>query len=379
MDIRAPRRILIPGPVRPPEAVTAEMGAPMLVPYGSDWAQIHREVVDALRPVFGTKGDVLILPSSGSGGLDAVVGALVTPGDRVAVVRNGYFGARLCDMVTDYGGVLIPIDATWGRAVTVTQVAETLDTAAPLKALIVVHHETSTGVLNPVPDIAATARARGVPLLVDAIASLGGIPVRMDEWGVQYCVTATQKCLEAPPGLAMVAVAPDGWEHLTGTPARARGWYLDLLRWRTYARDWAGWHPHPVTMPVHVFMALRKALQLLEAEGLEARIARYAALARQFRSRMSEIGMPPSPPEDEAATVVSVIKTPEGISSGEVVDYLDERGLRIAGGIGPEAKILFRVGHVGADATPEVLEEVAEHVADFLASRAASVARVTTG
>ena len=361
-------RHLIPGPVTVEEEALREMGAPVQAHYGPEWAAAYNETRELLKDVFCTQGDVHILVGSGSAGLDAAIGSMAAPGETIVIGRNGFFGQRLVEIGRKYALHVITVDAASGEAIDPATVDDALAQHREATALAVVCLETSTTAVNPIAEISAVARRHDLPLIVDAVSSLGGIPLEMDEWGIDICVSASQKCLGAPPGLAPVAVSPRAWEVMASKPQRGHGWYLNLETWKRYDDSWGDWHPYPVTMATNNVLALRAGLRSLLAEGLEARIRRYTSLALRLREGVRRLGLQPFTPDDALAPVLTAVYVPDGIRSSEIVRYLLEaHQIRISGGLGPKlGERIFRIGHMGGVVGEADIDAVLEALAEFL-------------
>jgi alanine-glyoxylate transaminase/serine-glyoxylate transaminase/serine-pyruvate transaminase len=324
-----------------------------------------------LRQVFGTQNDVFVLVGSGSAGLDAAIGSLLAPGQTALVGVNGYFGHRLATIARLYGAEVVEVTAEWGRAIDPDAFGRALAAHPAAGAVIVTHVETSTGVVNPVQAIARQANAAGAPMMVDAVSSLGGLEMAMDAWGIDLCVSASQKALGGAAGLAPVAVGPRAWAAMERRGRAGRGWYLNLLVWREYAQEQKDWHPFPVTIPTNAFLALRAGLQALLAEGLPERFERFARLAARLRARLAGLGYQPLASEAEAAPVVTAAYSLPSVPSGRIVEYLERvHQIKIAGGgLGPFRDTVFRVGHMAPtvseadiDAVVAALEAFARQV-----------------
>lgn len=361
-------KLLIPGPVQPEDEVLKVMGQPVRAHYGPDWVEAYTDTTRRLAQVWGTVGDVHLLVGSGSAGLDACLGSAAATGQTVILGVNGWFGQRLQAIAEAYGLRVVAVPARWGEA---------LDPAAfdaalaqhPEAALVgVVHVETSTTVVNPVQAIGEIVRARGGTFLVDAVSSLGGVPLEMDAWQVDLCASASQKCLGAPPGLAPVAVGPRGWEAIDRVADKTHGWYLNLRVWRQYAREWADWHPFPITQATSIVLALRESLTRLQAEGLDTRLARYRSLALRLRHGLRAIGMPPFTSDEQLAPVVTAAHGPPGVPTSQIVDYLARaHQIKIAGGMGDLRDKVFRIGHMSPRLTEADMDDVVEKLGQFRA------------
>ena len=352
-------RLMIPGPVTLGPEPAAALNQPVQPHYGPTWVATHNETMGLLRQVFGTQGDVFALVGSGSAGLDAAIGSLLAPGQTAVVGVNGFFGQRLAIIARMYDAKVVEVPAEWGRAIDPAAFENALRAHPDAGAVILTHVETSTGVMNPVQAVARLANAAGVPIMVDAVSSLGGLPLDMDAWGIDLCVSASQKALGGLAGLAPVAVSPRAWAAIERRGSAGRGWYLNLLVWREYAQTHKHWHPFPVTIPTNTFLALQAGLHTLLEEGLPQRAARFARLAARLRGRLAELGYHPLASEAEAAPVVTAAHSLPGVPSGRIVEYLDrEHQLKIAGGLGPLHDAIIRIGHLA----PSVSDEDLDHV-----------------
>ena len=366
-----PQKLMIPGPVTVEDDVLHQMGSPVQAHYGPEWTGTYHETTGLLKQVFNTQGDVHILVGSGSAGLDAAIGSLTAPGETIVVGSNGFFGQRLIAIGKSYGLDVIAVEAPLGMPLMPSDFESTLTHHPDAAAVAVVHLETSTTVLNPIQEIVAVARRHGVPVMVDAVSTLGGVPVAMDEWGIDLCVSASQKCLGAPPGLAPVAVSQRAWDIMASKPQRNHGWYLNLQTWQQHATDWKDWHPFPVTMATNNVLALRAGLRSLLAEGLAQRYRRYGELACQLREGIKRLGLQLFAPEERLAPILTGVLSPDGIPSGKIVSYLYmEHGIKISGGFGEGLQDrIFRIGHMGATITGEDIDAVLNGLAAFLNSR----------
>lgn len=362
-----PQRLLIPGPVDMDDDVLAALGAQAVPHYGPAWAACYHELTANLRALFRTDGDVYPLVGSGSTGLDAALGSVLAPGQRLALVRNGYFGDHMHAIAVANGLDVLSIEAPWGRAVRPEAVRAALDAAGPVHALAFVHAETSTGALNPARALAAIGRARGLPVIVDAITALGGVELRVDEWGIDVCVSASQKALAAPAGLGLVAVSRSGWAYMDRHPVGPRGWYQDLRTWRRAAAQSPDYHPQPATMPSGTVAALTLRARRILAQGLDATIERLDRAARRFRAGAAAAGIELLVPAAEATPQVSAVVVPQGVSADAALAALREQhGLLAGGGLGELRGRIIRVGHMGKAASDEYVDAALAALADVL-------------
>src|SRR5262249_39377240 len=254
-------KLMIPGPIEVEDEVLEWMGAPIRVHYGDEWVAIHNETIQLLQQIFATSGKAFMLPGSGSRAIDAAFQSAFKPGDKVALGINGNFGNRMAEIMVSNGLSVVRLETEPSQPLDPARFEEALTQDPSIVAVAAIHLETSTAVLNPAREIAQIARRHNRLCLIDAVASLAGTSLKMDERGIDVCVSASQKGLGGAPGLAIVAVGERAWAMIAGQPERPRSWYLDLRRWQWYVENWGDWHPFPVTMPTSVILGLRAALQ----------------------------------------------------------------------------------------------------------------------
>jgi alanine-glyoxylate transaminase / serine-glyoxylate transaminase / serine-pyruvate transaminase len=346
-SLRRPR-LMIPGPVDVSEAVIAAMANQVVPHYGSEWTALYKETTTALQSIFQTTGDVFLLVGSGSTGLEAAINSLFMPGEKVLITMNGFFGDRIAQFSLAHGLTVVEAAADWGKPVDPLTVERLLDGDRQICGIIAVHHETSTGVLNPVREMGSLARKYGVPLVVDAVSSLGGEELKMDEWGVDICVTASNKCLESVPGVSPVAVSANAWKVIQSKHTTAPGWYLNLRLWKQYLEEWGSWHPAPVTMATNTVIALNAAMEELVREGPANRIKRYREIAVYFREGIQELGFELFVGGKDASSCISAVRRLPQMEVPAFLSFLaEEKAIQIAGGLGQTSGAIFRVGHMG--------------------------------
>lgn len=351
--------MMIPGPVPVHEEVLREMAAPLVPHYGDKWGQFYRETIDSLREIHRTRGRIFLLIGPGSAGLDAALGTTLAVCKRLLVLKNGFFGDRLEEIARTHSDAVDSLSFPWGTPVLADAVDDEL-TRGTADAVIVAHCETSTGVLNPMEQLAGICQKHGALLLVDGISSLGIEPFHMDDWGVDVCVSASQKGLGAPPGLTTVAVSEDGWERLAGgTP---HGWYLNLTVWDRYEREWGDWHPHPVTHAVNNVRALNIGIRTVLEEGIDRRWARHRRVTEQLREGLKRLGLPPTVEGEFFSHGVTTADTSATNASHLLETLRREFGIVLAGGLGDWRGRVIRVGHMGMGATEEGVTRVLEAI-----------------
>ncbi len=349
--------LLIPGPVPVSAEVLAAMAEPVRQHYGPDWLPFYGEFTARLRRVFATTASVYPIPASGSGGIEAVLGSLAGADGHVGVVVNGFFGHRLLDIARSYSRHVEALEVPWERPADPEETRRWLR-ARDLHLLAVVHSDTSTGVLNPVAELASAAREAGAATVVDAVSSLAGTPVETDAWGLAAVASASQKCLETPAGLAPVAVAQEGWDIIDRQTSPGCGWYLNLRRWRQYEREWPH-HPYPVTIPSSIVVALDRALRRILDEGLTARFERHRRAAAALRDGLERLGFRVLADRRWASPTVTVAYPPAGVDATALIRTLRARHrIAISGGLMHLAGQVIRIGHLGSQAQLERMQRV---------------------
>ncbi|HQV46965.1 MAG TPA: alanine--glyoxylate aminotransferase family protein, partial [Nitrospira sp.] len=286
------------------------------------------------------------LSGTGSAGMEAVIANLIEPGDRAIVGVNGVFGTRLATMIERSGGLPIRIEAPWGATIPIEALEQELARSAPVKALVLVHAETSTGALQPLEDVGALCRAHDALLIVDAVTSLGGIPVEVDTWGIDACYSGTQKCLSCPPGLAPLTVSPRGMGAIRQRRAPCHSWYLDLSLIADYWNDHSRAYHH--TAPISMLYGLREALRLVHEEGLPARAARHQVNSDALMAGLRTLGLSPLPPPGHRLPMLNCVTLPDGIDEATMrTQLLQQYGIEIGGGLGPLRGRVWRIGLMG--------------------------------
>jgi len=358
---------MIPGPVDAEDDVLAALAEPVLPHYGKQWMAIYDETVERLKRLFGTSNDLFLMPGPGTAGLDAALGSLMRTGEKVLVLSNGFFGKRLGTVARSYGLGVRSVEAPLGQPLDPEALRQCLSAERDIQAVAVVHLETSTGVLNPLKEIAAVANEFEVPIIVDAVSSLGGIPLSVDEWGIDVCVTVVNKCLACPPGLVPISVSQRAWEQIDRKSGRAHGWYLNLRTWKDYAINWAPWHPYPTTLPTNNIVALLTSLRRILDGGLEAHYSRHAQAAQAVRARLKKLGFEMFTAEAHTSPLLSTVCGLPGMDVNAFRRYLvEEWRIMVAGGLEELSGKIFRVGHMGKAASADYVERFLDGVEAYL-------------
>lgn len=360
-------KLFTPGPGDVDDDVLEAAARPMLRHYGPEWMGIYSELQTLLKQVFGTQNNLFLVPGAASALHDMAIGSLLATGQKIIVGHNGFFGERLVAIAEAYGLTVVPLAAPLGQPLDPDELRRLLRENPDARAVALVHHETATTVVNPLRALAEAVREAGRVIVVDAVSSLGGIELPVDEWGIDVCVTASNKCLEALPGVGFVSVGPRAWELVDSQPGLGHGWYLDLKTWRHYAREWGSWHPTPVTMPVNILLGVLARLRKIVEGGLEEHLAKYVRASRIVRTGLRNAGFEMFVPDEYAAPIVTAVKARPEFEVAELSGWLEnERGLVVGGALGELAGKIFRVGHLGKAATREYLLDFLVAVEEFL-------------
>ena len=348
--------LMIPGPTPVPESVLLAMAQHPIGHRSGDFGKIMAEVSEGLKWLHQTQNDVLILSASGTGAMEAGIINFLSPGDHVLVGCNGKFGDRWAALSQAYGLTVTKVSAEWGQPLNPDDFKAALEAEGqqPVKAVIVTHSETSTGVLNDVEAISHYLKAHPQVLtIVDAVTSLGAISVPVDEWGLDVVGSGSQKGYMMPPGLAFVAVSPKAWNaYKTATLPR---FYFDLGKYRKDATK----NSTPFTPPVNLFYALHRSLQLLKGEGLHSIFSRHQRLKTATRAAVQALGLPLFAPDDAASPAITAV-APHNVDAEQIRTVLKKRfDIAMAGGQDHLKGKIFRIGHLGFVSDRDILTAIA--------------------
>jgi len=346
------RILLGPGPSPVSQRVLRALGSPTLGHLDPQYLAIMDETCEYLRQVFRTKNP-LTFPVSGTGmaGMECIATNLLEPGDEAIVAVNGVFGGRMKDVMERCGATVHAIEIPWGEIVPLEKVAAALDEHPKAKLVGIVHAETSTGALQPLAGLADICRTKEALLVVDAVTSLGGHDLRVDEWGIDAIYSGTQKCLSCPPGLAPVSFSDRALAKMDARKTKVQSWYLDVSMLRKYyTGGGGGGRVYHHTAPVNMTYALREALAIVLEEGLEARYERHAQAHARLRAGLETMGIEYIP--SHSLHTLNCIRIPAGADDATVRRrLLEEYGIEIGSGLGPFAGKAWRIGLMGHGAT----------------------------
>jgi aspartate aminotransferase-like enzyme len=335
------RRLLTPGPTPVPPEVLAALAEPVLHHRGPDFKEVFARVQRRLQEVFRTRDEVLVLTASGTGAFESAVVNLLSPGERVVAVSAGNFGERWAKLAAAYGCAVVPLAYEWGEVPQPDDLERVLAESGA-GVVFLVHSETSTGVVVDLEPLVAACRNAGAISVVDAISSLGAVPLETDAWGIDVVVAGSQKALMTPPGLAFVSVSEQALRRSQSAALPRFYWSWERAR-AELAKDTT-----PFTPATSLVVALQAALEHLLADGLEAAFARHVALGRACRAGIKAMGLELYSPDDDRSAVLTAALTPDGVDAVALrLALRDRHGITIAGGHGAVADRLFRIGHIG--------------------------------
>jgi len=332
----------IPGPTPCPESVLKEMSRQMVNHRGPVFSSALANVTDKLKQAFKTKNDVFVLTGSGTGGLEAAAVNFLSPGDKVLSISIGVFGERFAAIAKTFGADIVPLKYEWGKAADANDIREALKKDPSIKAVLVTHNETSTGVTNDLKSISTAVKDSGRLLIVDAISSLGSIELPIDEWRCDVVVTGSQKGWMVPPGLTMVSVSQQAWQ--ANAEAKMPRFYWDFTKAKSYLEK----GQTPWTPAVSIVFALDAALDMILKEGIDNVIARQVKIAQMTRDGVKALGLPLFADEKYASNTVTSIAAPEGLDVIKLLKIMREEHDTVLGGgqLHLKGKV-FRIGHLG--------------------------------
>jgi len=335
-------QLRIPGPTPVPDEVLQAMAKQMINHRGPEFVQALNDVTAKLKQIFQTKSDLLVLTGAGTGGLEAAIVNTLSPGDKVLSTSIGVFGDRFTKIAQQFGADIIPLSFEWGKAADVDTIRRALQAEPKIKAVMVTHNETSTGVTNDLASISSVVKEFDKLLLVDGISSLGAIDLPVDDWHCDVTVTGSQKAWMVPPGLTMVSVSEEGWR--AHAKAKMPRFYWDF----TKAKNSLEKGQTPWTPAVSIIFALQVALDMMLKEGLANIIARHARVGKAARDGIKSLGLSLFAEESHASNTVTAVAAPEGLDAKKLRKILkEEHQVVLAGGQQKLDGKIFRIGHMG--------------------------------
>ena len=356
--------LMIPGPTELPFPVIQAMNQPATIQYDQSFDEAVLEpTVLALREIFQTRGEVIIMPGSGRTALEAAAVSVIEPGDRVLVIVAGVFGTLMREIMSRVGAEVTEFTVELGARLDLPRLAAEVDRVRP-KAITLVHNETSTGTTYQAADVGKIARDAGALFMLDTVSAIAGIDVRTDEWGVDLNMTGSQKCLAAPLGMSLVSVSDRAWEAMERRKHKSSSLVYDLLRWKE------GWIPvsrgghvpdgsprrQPVSIPTHLTAAMRVAARLILEEGLPHRFRRHEVAARALRAGVAGMGLEMFAEAAVLSNTVACFKTPKGVEPSAVVTRMrDQYGILIGTGLDRIRTSTLRIGTMGMTASPQYI------------------------
>jgi alanine-glyoxylate transaminase/serine-glyoxylate transaminase/serine-pyruvate transaminase len=353
--LQPPHRYLFgPGPTMVHPRVYEALSKPIVGHLDPYFIQVMEDVQKLLKPIFGTNdGATLVISGTGSAGMEASVANFVEPGAKFAIFANGYFSDRLTDMAKRQGADVVRFEKAWGETFADDEAADFIRREKP-KVVGFVQAETSTGALQSGRAICTAAHEAGALVIGDCVTSLGGVPVAFDEIGIDVAYSCSQKGLSCPPGLSPMAMSPRAMEFLRARTTPSRSWYLDLKLIHDYSTVSHRYHH---TAPISMFYALREALMVITEESIENRWERHRRCNKAFVKAIEAMGLRMHVPQEHRIATLNTVCVPAGVDEAKVRRrLLDGPGIEIAGGFGPLAGKVFRIGVMGPLATEENLE-----------------------
>ncbi|MFJ8086693.1 pyridoxal-phosphate-dependent aminotransferase family protein [Lysinibacillus sp. NPDC095746] len=344
-----------PGPTPIPKKVQLAMNRDIISHRSNEFVTLYRETIELVKPIFGTKQEILLLPSGGTAALEAAAVNTVSAGENVVVITVGAFGDYFVSICEKYGFHVHKLEKEWGQACTAKELREFLQPLKDIKAVFVTYNETSTGILNPIAELAQVVREETDALcIVDGVSCIGGAPAEMDAWGIDILVTGSQKAMMLPPGLSLVSVSDRAWNVIeeNNTPS----YYLNLLSYRS----WAEKGMTPNTPTVTLISGLHEVCNLIEEEGgFEHTVARHELMKNMVRHAMNALHIELLTTDEHASPTITAIMAPKGIALGNFLAHLKQQyHLDFAGGLGHLQGEIFRFGHMGYCFPSDILQAV---------------------
>ncbi|GBE92554.1 alanine--glyoxylate aminotransferase family protein [Nostoc cycadae] len=363
--LEIPSKLLLgPGPSNAHPTVLQAMNTSPLGHLDPDFLGLMDEIQSLLRYVWQTENPLTIAVSgTGSAAMEATIANAVEPGDVVLIGVAGYFGNRLVDMAGRYGADVRSITKPWGQVFSLEELRTAMETHRPT-ILALVHAETSTGARQPLEGVGELCREFGTLLLVDTVTSLGGVPIFLDEWGVDLAYSCSQKGLGCPPGASPFTMSPRAWEKLQRRSTKVANWYLDMTLLSKY---WGSERVYHHTAPINLYYALREALRLVAEEGLANCWQRHQKNVEYFWDRLEDVGLSLHVEREYRLPTLTTVRIPEGVDGKAIArQLLTEHGIEVGGGLGELAGKVWRVGLMGFNSRKENVDRLIEALGEVL-------------
>lgn len=344
-----------PGPTPIPKKVQLAMNQDMISHRSEEFVRLYQETTNRVKPIFGTKQDILLLPSGGTAALEAAAINTVSPGEDVVVITVGAFGNYFVSICEKYGFQVHKLEKEWGEACTEEDLTEFLKPLSNIKAVFATYNETSTGILNPIEKLAHVVQSQTDALfIVDGVSCIGGAPSEMDEWGVDILVTGSQKAMMLPPGLALLSISERAWKVIEDN--QTPSYYLNLLSYR----EWASKGMTPNTPAVSLIFGLSAVCDLIDEEGgFSQTVARHELMKNMVREAMKSLSIDLLTTDEYASPTITAIRTPKGLELSSFLGHLKKQyHLDLAGGLNHLQGKIFRFGHMGYCFPSDILEAV---------------------
>lgn len=338
-------QLRIPGPTPLPDEVLDAMHRPMISHREGEFRSMLGDITEHLKPCFQTEGDVLVFPAVGTGGMEAAIVNLFSPGDRVICASAGAFGDRFGEIASRFGLDVVYVTSRWGEAIDLAALEVSLEAMGKVAGVLLTHNETSTGVQHDIEGAIRLVRGsvanREALVVVDAISSMGAVDIPVDRWEIDVAITASQKAWMAPPGLTMLSVSERAWAATER--ARLPRYYWDFQAARRFARR----GETPYTPAVGLLFGLQASLHMIAEEGLERVFARHTELRDRARELARRAGLEPLAEDEIASRTVTALRVPEAVGARQITELMRERGVIVAAGQGALEDAIIRIGHMG--------------------------------
>jgi len=348
--------LMIPGPTNVDPAVLRALSKPTLSHTDPEFVKIFKESLNNLKKVFMTHNEAFVIAGSGTLALEMAIANIIEPGDKILNTVSGFFGQYFVEISKAHGALPKVLEAPWGKSIKPDQVKNALK-EGDYKAVTVTHVETSTGVMNPIKEIGEIVKEYSNAFyIVDAVCSLGGMEVRVDDWNIDVCASGSQKCIGVPPGLALLSVSDEVLKFLEKRKSPVKFWYGDFRNWLPVMRDPSRYFATP---PVNMIYALSEALKVVLGEGLEERFRRHHILAEAFRAAMDALNLKLVADREYVADTVTAVYYPKNIEDNAFRSEMRRRGIVVASTLGPLKGKGFRVGHMGNVSQNDIMSTIA--------------------